>query len=92
MQQMQPHMWKAGEKFKRALKQSKSDSLADGFASLNLGSTSVGTWIEAVDSASGRKYYYNSFTKQTRWDNPEKKVGGAAAAAAAAAMSHHTGA
>ena len=91
--QMQDMMWKDGDKLRQmqTLK-SSTDSLVDGLASLELGPSNVGTWIEAVDSATGRKYYYNSFTKKTRWENPDKTVGGVTGAAAAAAMSHHTGA
>ena len=28
------------------------------------------TWIEAVDAISGRKYYYNPETKESRWTHP----------------------
>ena len=77
---------------KAKMKKISADSLSDGMAMLNLGS-GVGTWIEAVDSVTGRKYYYNSATKQTRWDNPEKNklVGASVAAASAADIAHHTG-
>jgi hypothetical protein len=28
-------------------------------------------WIEATDSASGKTYYYNRITRESRWTNPE---------------------
>ena len=90
LEQMQDMMWKDGDKHRKMLAlKTNTDSLADGLAALDLGPT--GTWIEAVDSATGRKYYYNSFTKKTRWDNPDKAASAVTGAAAAAAMSHHTG-
>ena len=90
LEDMQNMMWRDGERYRKLqkAKQTSADSLSDGMAMLNLGS-GTGTWIEAVDSVTGRKYYYNSHTKQTRWDNPEKKK--AVGAASAADIAHHTG-
>ena len=31
------------------------------------------TWIETIDKASGKKYYYNAITKVTQWDRPRTK-------------------
>jgi len=93
LEDMQNMMWRDGERYRKLqkAKQTSADSLSDGMAMLNLGSGGTGTWIEAVDSVTGRKYYYNS-PKQTRWDNPEKKkaAGSAVGAASAADIAHHT--
>merc|ERR1712096_351688 len=33
-----------------------------------------GTWLEATDQTSGKKYYYNSITKATSWVNPRTQA------------------
>lgn len=41
----------------------------------------VPEWAESVDAKTGKAYYYNRITKQTRWDRPPEMDEGAFVAA-----------
>ena len=34
-----------------------------------------GEWVEAIDKDSGTTYYYNTLTRESRWDKPEEMEG-----------------
>eukprot|EP00750_Incisomonas_marina_P006097 INCI14320.4.p1 GENE.INCI14320.4~~INCI14320.4.p1 ORF type:complete len:441 (+),score=74.92 INCI14320.4:130-1452(+) len=76
IQELEPLMWRQGDEL-RSGGGGDVDSLSSQMSGLNVGKEA--TWIEAVDAISGRKYFYNPDTKESRWTHPSEGGGGGAA-------------
>eukprot|EP00941_MAST-03F_sp_MAST-3F-sp1_P002506 g2506.t1 len=55
-----------------AMRRASSDTNLAGQASTKIGKRPE--WVEATDSASGKTYYYNRYTRESRWTNPEREL------------------
>merc|ERR1711865_116713 len=60
---------KSGLKHKSSMKKKKSAG------AMQVDSSSMADWTEAVSAKSGKTYYYNKKTKETRWTDPNLEFG-----------------
>lgn len=73
IQELQPLMWRAGDEMRGGDpgRGGELDEMRSKFKTLALKHKEA-TWIEAVDAISGRKYFYNPDTKESRWTHPDE--------------------
>lgn len=75
LQDMQPIMWRAGDDMRGAAGGDSVEEVRGMLKSMSLQKEQ--TWIEATDAISGRKYFYNPTTKESRWTHPSDGSGAA---------------